>query len=127
MTKCSVGRTRKRRAGSKSDAAAADGDNGGTRASVMQAVKTATIADLQARTTTLRTGRRPGLTRDPRKPDAEEERGKPEQTGADEEQAVGLNQRPADREPLDHHTRESLGEFADVGVRRTQQRVLRGR
>src|SRR5437773_2499960 len=109
MTKCSVGSARNRSAGSNS-VAALDSD-------ALPARKPLTSSAVS----------RPGFTRRTRKNDAEDERRKAKQTGADEKQSVRIDERPSRGEPLDPHAGEPLRELADVGVRRAQERVLCGR
>src|SRR6266705_1224805 len=59
--------------------------------------------------------------------DAQDERRDAKKAGADEEERVSVEERPAGCQALDHHPGAALGELADVGVRRTEKRVLRRR
>src|SRR5262249_23642106 len=118
MRKCGVERTRNFSSGSKSVAARAVAVHSDTAS----ATRTTAAAGLDARTT-----RTPRLTRRTGQHEAQEERRDAEEAGTDEEQPVGLDERPSDREPLDPDAREALRELADVGVRRAQQRILRRR
>src|SRR6476660_7042307 len=111
MMKCSVASVRKRRNGSKRVAPAADPAAPSTSAA------TAATVRVVARRLSRRGGRVLRVTRGTGEDDAEEQRRDAEQAGADEEQRVGVEQRPAGGEPLDPHPRKALREFADVGVR----------
>src|SRR5437868_13781330 len=107
MTKCSEVSERKRSAGSNT---CADGD---------------AAAPITASAVTNSALSRLG-TRDTREDDAEDQRGQAEETGTDEEESVGVEQWPADAEAFDDDTGEAFRELADIGIRGTQQRVLRG-
>src|SRR4051812_31288211 len=121
MTKCSVASTRKRRNGSNRVAPAAEA----------AAASTSAAATATERVTARRLSRLGwrGLrvTRGTSEEDAQDERRHAEQAGADEKQRVRIEQRPPGGEPLDPHTRKTLRELTDVGVRRAEQRVLRRR
>src|SRR5437899_3448998 len=104
MMKCSVRSWRNRSDGSNRLAAFADAAASRTLAS-----SAAIVGRVTCRT---------------REHDAEDERRKAKQTGANEEESVGVEQRTPDREPLDPQTGKPFREFADVGVRRAEQRVL---
>src|SRR4029077_20697451 len=105
MTKCSVRSWRKRSDGSNRLAAFANAAPSRTLASSAAIV-----------------GR---VTRRTRQHDAEDERRKAKETGADEEESIGVEQRTPGRESLDPQTGKPFREFADVGVGRAEQRVLR--
>src|SRR4051794_36352838 len=62
-----------------------------------------------------------------REHEAEDERRHAEQSRADEEEPVRLDQRTSGCEALHPHAGEPLRELADVRVRRAQERVLRCR
>src|SRR3954447_7897663 len=114
MTKCSVASTRKRRNGSNRVAPAADA-----------AASTSAAAAATVRVTARRLSRLGGrglrVTRGTSEEDAQNERRDAEQAGADEKQRVPVEQRSSGGEPLDPHTRKTLREFTDVGVRRAEQ------
>src|SRR2546423_14160986 len=112
MTKCSVAVTRNRSAGSNRDAARA------RPGAITTSSSTAPIAtaDHACRPSARRCLRVPELTRRTGEDDAEDERGDAEQPGADEEERVGIEQRPSRGKPLHPYPGEALREFADVGV-----------
>src|SRR4051812_39533908 len=101
MRKCAVGSTRNRSRGSNVDALCAVAG----QSEITSATRTARMAGLDACTT-----RMPRLPRRPSQNDAQDECGNAEQPCADEEESVPLDQRTADREPLDPDARESLRE-----------------
>src|SRR6185295_6784682 len=117
MTKCGVWISRKRSAGSKRLAASAAVTSTDSSAAAASAeVTPRRLAGL---------GSGPGITRGAGEYDAQDEGRNSQQCGADEEARVRLGQRAADAQRIHPHARESLRSFADVGVGRTQQRVLR--
>src|SRR4051812_7671919 len=122
MTKCSVGICRNRRAGSnRLEARAAPGAAAANRAtSAVSAQPTVTPSPRVGVCVV-------GPMRNARKHQTENQRWNTEQASADKEQPVGLEQRPADREPLHDDAGKSLGEFSDVGIHGAQKRVLRRR
>src|SRR6266568_240312 len=113
MRKCSVGRTRKRSAGSKRVAAIAGTATPRATTNVVQAFRPGTTtARLKVRTTPPSWARltplrlsRPGVrvlgfTRGAREDDAEDECGHAKETGADEEESVRVEQRASRGQPL---------------------------
>src|SRR2546429_4170451 len=111
--KCSVGRTRNRSAGSIGPAARAVPDPAATSTSAMVAVS-ASRTRLRLSRLDACVGR---LASGTRENDAQDQRGDAEKAGADEKERVAFEQRAPGRQPLHHDSRESFGEFPDVGIR----------
>src|ERR1051326_5716620 len=108
MTKCSVGSTRNRSAGSKRLAPrAADAAHSSALTSGSSSAP----------------GRR-RFTGDARKDDAHDERGHTKEARADEKQSIRVDERAARGEALDPHAGESFRKLPDVRVRGAQKRVL---
>src|SRR5437762_7983491 len=126
MVKCSAGNWRKRSTGSNGLAAAAADTRRPERARAQPIA-----AALETRAPRHRSARVdvcvPGSMRDARKQNAQNKRRNAEETCTDEEEPVGVEQRPSCREVLHPHAGESFRKLTDVGIRGAEQGVLRRR
>src|SRR5881227_2280218 len=113
MTKCSVGRTRNRSAGSIGPAARAVPERTATSAKARVAVSDR-VTPLRLSRLRMRVAR---PTRSTRENDAQDERGDAKETSTNEEEGVSIEQRAPGRQPLDHHSRKSFRKLSDVRVR----------